>query len=240
MSLDEVRERLERAAILLDFDGTLAPIVPRPEDARPGAGAADVLAALVPRVALLAVITGRPEPFVRGVLEVEGLEVVGLYGLEGASPFDARAREDVIRVVAAERGVHLEDKGPTLAVHLRLTADPDAVAERVRVPLRGIADRYGLDLFEGKRVLELAPPGGRKGLVVERMIAHASAEAALYAGDDLPDLDAFATLDTLSRETALASCRVAVTGSDTPTELVVAADIVVDESDGLLELLRTL
>ena len=89
MSLEDVRVRLSEAAVMLDFDGTLAPIVPEPEDAYPWPGVAEVLSDLVGRAALVAIVTGRPESFVRGVLDVPKLEVVGLYGLEGAAPLGA-------------------------------------------------------------------------------------------------------------------------------------------------------
>ena len=68
MTLREIRERLPRAAILLDYDGTLAPIVARPEDALPAPGAADVLAGLLDRAGSVTVVTGRPAAFIKELI----------------------------------------------------------------------------------------------------------------------------------------------------------------------------
>lgn len=236
MSLEDVRRRLSRAAILLDFDGTLAPIVPEPEDARPWPGVADVLADLSQRAGLVAIISGRPEAFIRDVLDAQGVDVVGLYGLEGAPPIDPALAADVRALAATEHGAKVEDKGVSLSIHVRGAADPDAAAARLRGPVADLATRYGLVAFEGKRVIELAPPGARKGGVVRKLIARADPGAAVYAGDDLEDREAFAALDELTGPT----CRIAVLGAETPEELRGAADLLVEGPSGLIEVLRTL
>lgn len=237
MSLEGVRARLARASIVLDFDGTLAPIVARPEDARPLPDAAPVLADLRRRVQRLAVVTGRPAAFVRAHLPVEGLEVVGLYGREGAPRVPDDVREEVAALAASEPGARMEDKGAAVAVHLRGAPEPDASARRLRVPLARIAGDAQLALLEGKRVLELAPPGGGKGEVVRRLCE--TAGAALFAGDDLADLEAFDALDDLASSGAEV-CRVAVGDVEVPVDLVDRADLTVEGPWALLDLLRGL
>lgn len=236
MSLDEVRVRLSAAAIMLDFDGSLAPIVPEPEDAYPWPGVAEVLSDLVGRAALVAIVTGRPESFVRGVLDVPRLEVVGLYGLEGAAPLGADVSEALRSLAATEPGARIEHKGVSVSVHVRGAPDPEAASARLRGRAREIATRFGLAMFEGKRVIELAPPGARKGGVVRQLLVRTEPDAAMYAGDDLEDGEAFRALDELDGPT----CRVAVTGAESPEELLRAADLLVEGPPGLLELLRTL
>lgn len=237
MSLEGVAARLARAALVLDFDGTLAPIVLRAEEARPVAGAASVLSSLVGRVHRLAVVTGRPAAFVQTHLPVPGLEVVGLYGLEGEPPVTDAVREAVAMVADAEPGAVVEDKGAAIAVHVRATAEPDAAARRLRVPMARIAGDAQLVLLEGKMVLELAPLGGGKGEVVRRLCADAG--AALFAGDDLADLAAFDVLDELETS-GLEVARVAVGDAEAPVELVDRADLTVEGPWGLLDLLRRL
>jgi len=239
MSLQGLRERLAEAAILLDYDGTLAPIVDRPQDAVPAAGAAEVLTSLVRRAGSVTIVTGRPAGFVREVLPVAGLDVVGLYGLEGRPSLPEDVRAAVAAVAAGEPGAHVEDKDASIAVHLRLTPDPVAAAARVGPKLVEIAERAGLELLHGKRVLELAPSGGGKGSVVRRVLGASGTRAALYAGDDLADLSAFAALDDLASR-GVPVIRVAVLGPETPDDLVAVADVMVEGPESLLTLLRGL
>lgn len=236
MSLADISAHLGESAILLDFDGTLAPIVDEPAAARPVADAVSVLTDLVGRARAVAVISGRSEAFVRGVLDVPTVEVVGLYGLSGSSPLGDDARTGLAQIAAAEPGVELEDKGVSIALHTRRTAEPEAALARLRGPVAALAAAQGLTSFEGKLVVEVGPHGVRKGGAVQRLLERLHPAAALYAGDDLADLEAFEALDRAGIEV----CRVAVVGSGTPERLVEVADVEVDGPLGLLELLRTL
>jgi len=236
MSLAAVSAHLAEAAILLDFDGTLAPIVDDPAAARPLPDAVPVLTDLGRRAGAVAVISGRPEAFIREVLDVPQLEVVGLYGLSGMPPLDGAVRDALRRVVSRESGTELEDKGVSIAVHTRQAADPDGALARVREPVRSLAASHGLTAFEGKLVIEVSPPGARKGGAVQQLLERLRPSAALYAGDDLQDLEAFEALD----RSGIEACRVAVVGSGTPERLVEVADVEVQGPLGLLELLRAL
>lgn len=239
MTLEGVRARLRSAAILLDFDGSLSPIVERPEDARPEPGAKEALRALAPVVRLLAVVTGRPAAFATLALGLPGLRVEGLYGLEGAAPLASEVHSRVAELIAGVPGAVAEDKGVSLAVHVRRCPDPDATTERLLAPLTVIAADHGLVLLHGKRVMELAPPGGSKGDVVRRLIDEAQPDAVLYAGDDVADLDAFDALDEAAGS-GLVTAKVAVRGAETPAELGDMADVLVDGPAGLVALLRGL
>jgi hypothetical protein len=149
VSLEEVKARLARAALLLDFDGTLSPIVVRPEEARPVAGAEEVLAGLVERAGSVTIVTGRRSAFIRSVLPVDGLEVIGQFGMEGSPPMPAEVLAEVNAKVTDEPGVRVVDKGASIAVHVRTAPDPDAATARISGPLAAIAERYGLDPGNG-------------------------------------------------------------------------------------------
>jgi trehalose 6-phosphate phosphatase len=236
VSLEAVRAHLARAAILLDFDGTLAPIVADPAAARPAPEAPAVLAALAERTAAVSVISGRPEAFIRSVLDAPDVEVIGLYGLVDAPPLAGEVLDAVRDLAATEPGAEVEDKRVSVALHVRRTADPDAAAERLLPATTAIADAHGLTAFVGKRVIEIAPLGSRKRAAVRRVLARVRPEAALYAGDDLEDIEAFAALD----ETGVPAYRVAVRGSETPERLIEVADVEVEGPVALLDLLRSL
>ena len=239
MSLEEVKARLARAALLLDFDGTLSPIVARSEEARPVAGAEEVLAGLVERVGSVTIVTGRRSGFIRSVLRVEGLEVIGQFGMEDAPALPPEVLADVNAAVAGEPGVRVVDKSAGIAVHVRTTPDPEAATARIAGPLAAIAERYGLDVLPGKRVLELARKGSSKGAVVAEVVSRTGAEAALYAGDDLGDVVAFDALEKLAAD-GIVICRIAVVGEETPEELISKADLTVAGPEELVALLREL
>jgi trehalose 6-phosphate phosphatase len=256
---DGLRALLARpggAVVALDFDGTLAPIVADPRQARAHPDAVPALTALAPKVAAVAVITGRPaEVAVRygGFADAPGLDhlvVLGHYGAErwdAASgeitapdphPGVAEVRAALPGILAGFEGAWIEDKGFAVAVHTRRAADPQAAFDALRAPLAGLAARHGLIVEPGRMVLELRPPGMDKGVALKRYVRETGAGAVLYAGDDLGDLPAYAAVDELRADgtPGLLVC----SGSDEVTELRERADLVVDGPRGVVHLLRTL
>ena len=226
-------EAPERAAILLDVDGTLAPIATRPEDAHvPQATRAEV-ERLALRYALVACISGRTGEDARRMVGVAGIQYVGSHGLELA-PEAADWRE---RIRSFADGVDwpVEDKGLTVSFHYRQAGDEDAalsyleeVAEQARQA--GLVPRFG------RKVLEIRPPvHADKGTAVRHLLGEEGLQRALYAGDDTTDLDAFHALDEVEL-----GVRVAVSSDEAPGELVDSADIVVSSPAELVELLRRL
>ena len=231
----------EEAGILLDFDGSLSTIVARPEDARPVQGAREVLAALVVRYRVVAVISGRRSEEVAAVLGVPGLRYFGLYGLEDAAPeLVAVVAPRVQTAIAAVPEAWVEDKGASIAVHYRQAPDRARARAQLVAALEEVVSSSGLELVEGKMVVELVPAGRpRKGGAVERLVGENHLAAALFAGDDVADVEAFRALDSLA-EKGLLAVKVAVRGEDTPRELLDAAALVVDGPKGLVELLGQL
>jgi trehalose 6-phosphate phosphatase len=244
--LDALRTSPATTGVFLDFDGTLSDIVARPELARAADGAPEALARCASTFALVAIVSGRPSAEVRARLDVPGVEVFGLYGLEeverpdGASSRHERLLAEVHRAVADVEGARVEDKGASVAVHYRGAADEEAAEHVLRVTLREIASRHRMVVLPGKMVFEIAPsttPG--KGALVQREARGRGLTAVLYAGDDVADIDAFAALDRLWGE-GTEAVKVAVDGPESPQALLDAADVVVDGPAGLVALLRDL
>jgi trehalose 6-phosphate phosphatase len=176
------------------------------------------------------------------MLGTTGVEVFGLYGLDDAAgaPEIADALDSARTLAGAVPGAWVEDKGVSVAVHYRAASDPEAAARELAGPLEELARRHGLRVMPGKMVLELASPEvPGKGRVVLREARDRHLVACLYAGDDRADLDAFAAIDTLHEE-GLVTVKVAVRSEETPSELLGAADLVVERPAGLLDLLRVL
>jgi trehalose 6-phosphate phosphatase len=224
----------ERAAILLDVDGALAPIVPRPEDARVPPDTQDELRRLHGRYALVGCVSGRAGADARRVVGVAELVYVGNHGLE-LDPGAALWTERLVRFMSNVVWPDLEDKGLTVSLHYRNAADQ----EEARKELEEIAARAreaGFVARFGRKVLELLPPiEANKGTAIRDLLAEHGLQRALYAGDDTTDLDAFRALDPLE-----VGVRVAVASPEGPRELEEAADLVVDGPPALLELLRRL
>ena len=239
--LEPVARDPARSAILLDFDGTLSDIVARPELARPAEGVREALTALAARYALVAVVTARPTAEVMAVLGVPGVHYAGHYGSEkGGRPLSPRLRETVVRAARSIQGTWVEDKGSSLAVHYRQAPDPVAAGGALEAPLRSLARDHGLEVVEGKMVLELVPKGRpRKGAAVERLARESGARVVLFAGDDLADLEGFAALDRLRRRGIL-TVKVAVRGPEERPELIRGADLVASSPGALAALLGEL
>ena len=232
-ALARLRAEPERAAILLDVDGVLAPIVARPEDARVPDDTRAVLRSLVQRYALVGVVTGRPSSDAARLVGVPGVAVAGTHGLE-LEEIDGIWHERMLEV-AAGVPFRFEDKGVSVSFHYREAADEEAARGELEA-VAARAEALGLKARFGRKVLELLPPvDANKGTAVRRLLELAGLSRALYAGDDTTDLDGFAALDDLE-----VGLRIAVDSAEAPQELAARADVVVDSPAALVELLRTL
>ena len=230
-----------RAGVLLDFDGTLSPIVARPELARIRDGARDAITRLVGRYAVVAIVSGRTGDQLRDLVGVDGVRLAALYGLADDAPMlPAELLDAVGTLVAPIQGARVEPKGGSVAVHYRAAEEPLAAHDALIRSLTPIAAARGLELLPGKMVLELVPAGRPlKEGAVDRIVEEERLDAVLYAGDDVADIRAFKALDRLA-ERGVHTFKVAVHGRETPVALSDAADMVVDGPAGLVTLLRAL
>lgn len=199
--------------LLLDIDGTLSPIAPRPDVAIVPAATQRVLKALSRSADIhVAVISGRSVSDARRLVGVAGLWTIGNHGFEVAPPdqppsvsdhvlgFADQVRAAGARTIAiGERvpGVVVEDKRWTLSVHYRL-ADPDVVP-RLADEVHAIAREFGLVVTHGKKILELRPPvridkGSAALELAGRLGALDDGASLLGAGDDRTDEDMFRAL----------------------------------------------
>lgn len=191
-----------RVLFAFDFDGTLAPIVSRPHDARAAIGVRQRLAQLAQR-APVAVVSGRSLADLRERIPSEVQHCIGNHGNEGgADAPDAGALRGVCRAwidqleralaeAAAASGIVVEDKGMTLSVHYRLARDRAHAARQVAA----IAQRLepAPRTIGGKLVLNLLPPGARtKFEALEAIARRAAVERVLFVGDDETDELVFA------------------------------------------------
>jgi trehalose 6-phosphate phosphatase len=223
-----------RAALFLDVDGVLAPIVDRPDDARVPPETRVELERLSDRYALVACVTGRTGALAREIVGVDEIRYLGQHGLELAGEA-AEWAERIHAFAAATAWPDVELKPLTAAFHYRSASDHDA-ARRSLEDVAAAALAEGFRTKWGRLVLEIVPPvDASKGTAVRSVLHETKLERALYAGDDVTDLDGFRALDGLE-----VAVRVAVASPEGPRELGALADLVVGSTDAFLEILRVL
>ena len=232
--LARLAEDPSSAALFLDVDGVLAPIVARPQDARVPEDTRAELRRLDERYGLVACVSGRAGDDAERIVGVPGLVYVGNHGLE-LEPDAPLWAARLAPFLAGLDWPGIEDKGLTAALHFRNRPDEEAA----RAELDAIAARAreaGFVARFGRKVLEILPPiEADKGTAVRRLLAGSGVQRALYAGDDTTDLDAFRALDGLEL-----AVRVAVVSPEGPPALHESADLAVEGPAELLAVLRRL
>lgn len=255
--LMQLRDDPAHAAILTDVDGTLAPIVQRPEEAAVPPSTTELLARISRVYGLVGCVSGRRAEEARRLVGLDDIAYAGNHGLELLLPGEAAPRldpslqgreRDAAEFISgmgdasiAAAGLRLEDKGPIQALHWRGAKD-ERGAEAHAHELATAAGRAGLELRWGRKVLELRPPGGGgKDAAVAALLATDGMTSAVYAGDDRTDLDAFRRLRELREggELETAVC-VGILSEEGPPEIAEEADMTVDGPAGWLALLEAL
>lgn len=245
--IDALTERPGETAILVDFDGSLAPIVDRPEDAGALPEAINVLRQLVGVMGRVGIVSGRPVDFLARNADVPGLVIAGLYGMEllvgGERRVDPRVVPYAEAVAAAADeadarlpGVIVERKsGVSVTLHWRTA--PDQADEVVAVASE-LAQRYGLAQLPTRAAIELRPPVAiDKGTAIDTLVEGYAVGA--FAGDDTGDLPAFAALARAAADGRLdRAVRIGVQSSEMPATLPGVVDGLVDGPAGLVALLE--
>jgi trehalose 6-phosphate phosphatase len=246
-----------RAGILLDIDGTLAPIVRHADDAHVPEPTRAQLIAVAKLYAVVGCISGRQAQVARRIVALGTISYVGNHGSEllpaggGDVEIDPEIaeHEPAVRRFAAEAytrdlqrlRVRAEDKQAIAAFHWRGAPDEAAAEEAMRAVAER-AEAEGLYIHWGRKVLEVRPPVSiDKGRGVRRLLGGRDLAAGLYVGDDRTDIDAFDGLHALVDEGELgAAVCVGVRSDETPPELEAAAEVLVDGPTGVRELLTAL
>jgi trehalose 6-phosphate phosphatase len=237
------------SAVLLDVDGTLAPIVRHADDASVPEATRSVLIAVARRYALVGCVTGRRAADARRIVSLGTIAYVGNHGGELLRPgatepeLDANLMRyavvirDFARAVDSREltklRVRIEDKVAIAAFHWRAAPD-EAAAHAAVEQVAAQAAAAGLETHWGRKVLEVRPPVSvNKGAGIRALLAPEPVRHALYAGDDLTDLDAFRALAAMRDEGRLDTVvRVGVRSDEGPREIEEEADVVVEGTSG--------
>jgi trehalose 6-phosphate phosphatase len=261
-ALEPLRSDPSRSAVLLDIDGTLAPIVRHAADAQVPEATRALLIEIAKRYRLVGCVSGRRAATARQIVAIGTIAYVGNHGGELLRPgatrpeldpelaaWSGRVRDFAARILTGEHQrlrVRAEDKEAIAAFHWRGAPD-EAAAEAAVREIAARAEAEGFAVHWGRKVLEVRPPVALdKGLgVVALLDGRASTRrelhAALYVGDDTTDLDAFRGLRSLVQAGSLTSAVcVAVRSEEAPRELVEEADLAIDGPEGVRRLLEAL
>ncbi len=256
-ALAPLRADPARAAILLDIDGTLAPIVERAADARVPPGTRRLLAEIARRYGVVACVSGRRASEARAMVAIGTISYLGSHGAEilragwtepvvdpELEDWTQRIHEFAREADTAELRrlrVRLEDKGPIVAFHWRGAPDEEAARAAIDA-VAARAEGVGLRTHWGRKVVEVRPPVRiDKGAGIETFLTDTDVDVAMYVGDDRTDLDAFHALVRLADDGRISrAIRVGVRSDEGPSEIIEEADLVVDGTDGVVELLAAL
>jgi trehalose 6-phosphate phosphatase len=256
-ALEPIRSDPDRGAVLLDIDGTLAPIVRHAADAHVPEATRALLIEIAKRYRVVGCVSGRRAATARQIVAIGTIAYVGNHGGELLRPgatrpevdsdlasWTARVRDFATRALSSDLHrlrVRGEDKEAIAAFHWRGAPDEQAAAAAVR-EIAERAEQEGFAVHWGRKVLEVRPPVRLdKGLGVATLLRGAPVSAALYVGDDATDLDAFHGLRALAQSGSLETviC-VAVDSDEAPPELAQEADLTVSGTGGVRELLEAL
>jgi trehalose 6-phosphate phosphatase len=246
-----------RSAVLLDVDGTLAPIVRHAEDAAVPEPTRTVLIRVAREYGCVACVSGRQAVEARRIVALGSIAYLGNHGIEllraggtqveverEAAAWQRRVHQFAERALSGDLRklrVRFEDKNAIVAFHWRGTPDEDAA----EIAIRGVAsqaEEAGLATHWGRKVLEVRPPIAMdKGRGIHWLLRDADLDAAIYVGDDRTDVDGFRGLRELVEQGRMEhAVAVGVRSDETPGELESAADVLVDGPRGVRQLLEAL
>lgn len=227
-----------RLGVITDMDGTISPIVDKPDAALITSRSREALLGLQSTLTLVAAVSGRGVEDLRARVAVPGMVYIGNHGLERwvddrveLLPAAAAFRPAVAAAAGALRerqlpGMVIEDKTATLSVHYRQTSDPQTVAREFAPIVQEIATQQGLAFFQGRMVFELRPPVKvDKGTAFAALVTDYALDGAVYLGDDTTDADALRMARQLRETGSCYTLGIGVDSDDTPAIVRDSADL---------------
>lgn len=220
-----------------DFDGTLAPIVPRPEAAEAMPASLGLIERLVELGVHVAVISGRAIHDLRFRLPVNAIHVLGENGIGGITETERdelwRFNRKAGRLVAQMTGVWMERKPASTSFHYRKAPDAGPALRSHVLPL---TNAFGLLATRGRMVIEVTPRRSDKARAMAVLIAGLQPKAVIYAGDDEPDRPVFRLLRNSQRR----HIAIGVSSEERSVDCFSDCDLVVEGPEGLAVFLRSL
>ncbi len=250
--LDAFRRDPKATGLLFDLDGTLSPIVDDPMNAPFSEATRAKLARLAPAYGLIAVVSGRAAHALLDIVKLPELTYVGNHGLEILHRGQRRVlvgEDDVLRLrkiaeqmeprLENEPGIFFEDKELSLSIHYRRAPNEERAVAFIHHALASV-DLRGFRIRGGKKLVQVRPDVPvDKGTTVVGLLREKHLVGAVYAGDDLTDLDVFRALGSLRGEGFRTLC-IGVVDPETVPQVLEEADCVVEGLGGMERVLQWL
>ncbi len=228
-----------------DIDGTLAPIVAVPGDARVTQRCRQLLADLRDAGVRVALVTGRPLEMAQRMTNVDGVVYAANHGMsiwidgrdetsEEVRRYGSLAQSAYGEIIATPvPGTHVEVTGPNVALHYRQADDAEAARDGLLAVVAASPSAWRFRVREGRKVIELRPPLEiDKGTAVLALAARLEVRSILCLGDDQTDVDMFRVVESL-RGGGVTAMTVAVRSNEAPDDVLGSADYWVDGVPGV-------
>lgn len=262
-TLDEIQEALQplidepgATIIFLDLDGTIVPIMHRPEDVVLAPAMGRLIRTLAHKYLAVAIVSGRPATEAKRIAGNSEIAIIGNHGFETLLPGHASMVcdeaqphvPDVRELVkylksllpAVDLGITVDDKTATASIHYRRSGDPERALDFIRGKIYPLIEKLGLEAREGRMVVDVRPPVAiDKGVAVGRLMDRLNATKALYAGDDTTDVDALKELRR-RRKKQVVVVGIGVISAEMPSELPRYSDLMVERVSGVETVLQIL
>jgi trehalose 6-phosphate phosphatase len=230
------------AGLFADVDGTISRLTPRPMDASVTPATRESLRRLAGDLEIVSVVTGRAVARARRIVNVPEIGYIGNHGLEWwhdgqivTHPGAAAARPTLdaalraVRSAVPDLGLVFEDKGVSVAIHYRLSTQPDEAGRGLLAALKPYVDASALRLIQGGFVVNLLPAVAvDKGQAVVRLVEERGLRSVAFFGDDVTDLDAFRALRALREDGRARTLSVGVLSAEGPPQIRAEADLLLD------------
>lgn len=243
----------ERAGLLTDIDGTISRIASHPDHAKVDQRVRAALARVARELTLVGAVSGRSAENARAMVGLDELVYSGNHGMEiwrngrlEQSPlaltYAPKIRQllDALQLPVEDDRLYVENKLLTASIHYRALDDDSELEQRLMEEVQSHAEKCGLRVTHGQKVVEIRPPIElTKGTAVLELIREYELRALIYLGDDVTDVDAFHSLLELRTRTGGHYYSIGVESNSTPITVSQGADAMVEEVEGVIELLES-
>lgn len=234
--LDHLKEiekyKNPETVIVTDIDGTISSIESLPHQAVITNNMEGILNNIQQKFKLLAIITGRSLKDALEMINIPGILYVGNHGMEYQRNNEIITDKKALNYIPKinnlyeklkhessmkQPGIILENKNACISIHYRTTKDPQSVRKTILKTLKNIKTTEGLQIKEGRKIIEVRPPiGNDKGKIINKIVKNYQARKLIYLGDDIIDVDAFREISKLSNEKNVECTSILVRSNETP------------------------